>query len=484
MIRLSCLCLAFAISLPAAEPKTLRSFGAIGDGETDDRAAIQKALTESQGNPLDGEGASYAVRGNIEVSGPVDLCNATIRQVQEPADVRRFFPSVSNPEPPLVDPPEALRGMIGGLPWLDAAGVATYAEDPTLSVADIDAIRPSIVLRTLFIRGTEDKPVSVRLEKIRILRGDHPETGGRNDGAGLMIASGSPVLLRDVEVTGHGKGAGVQLVGCREARLERLNIHDMHWSLYPGDIMPTAASLKADWGWNNNPIYEFRGNRFARVRIQEQLSGLYLTMCDGVELIESTVERLGVEIDGVFHPWQADGITVGRSRNVTMRDCRISDVWEGIDFTGALCENFHQENITIADTFSYGFKYAHPKKNGLVVNCVSIRAGMTGFIIGSECDGVVFRNCQSLETGASGHWTKDEPRPNVSGFRLEGGPEGKLPRGVVLEDCVSINEDFPGAMAYGFTCPDAAIVPNLGNQIIRPVAKGFRREATEGFVVE
>ncbi len=100
MIRPFPLCLALAVSLPAAEPKTLRSFGAIGDDVTDDRVAIQQALTDSLGTPLDGEGATYAVRGNIEVIGPVDLRNATIRQIRSPPTFADFFPRYRTPSLP------------------------------------------------------------------------------------------------------------------------------------------------------------------------------------------------------------------------------------------------------------------------------------------------------------------------------------------------------------------------------------------------
>lgn len=468
-------------SLVGAEPRTLRSYGASGNGQTDDRAAIQRALTESQGAPVDGEGLTYAVRGNIEVTTGVDLRSATLRQVQEPVDVRRFFPSVRGSQTPKVEPAEALRGMKGNLPWLDAKGVATYEEDPILSAAEIAAVKPSIVLRTLMIHGAEGKPVAVKLSKVRVLRGDFPETGGRSDGAGLQISYAEPVELQDIEVTGHGKGAGIHLSYARRVRLERVNIHDIHWALYPGDTMPSAASLKADWGWNNNPIYEFRGNRFARVRIQEQLTGVFVTLCEDVEIADSTIARLGTMIEGKLLPWQADGMTIGRSKNVSIRRCQISDVWEGIDFTGALCEGIHEEQITISDTFSYGFKFAHPKRNGTIVDCTSIRAGMTGFIIGAESENLKFTNCRAIDTGSSGYWTQGEPRPNIAGFRLEGGADSPLPLDITLEDCRAENENFAGAMAYGFVCEATAAKPEHRVQLVRPVASGFKTAPVKGF---
>lgn len=478
-----CLATLFATSLFAAETKTLRSFGAVGDGETDDRAAIERAIAQSDGAPLDGEGATYAVRGNIEVRVPIDLRAATFRQTLGAVEVSRFFPSVKGAQPPQVQPPEELRGVKQGLPWLGAKGVATYAEDPVLTGADLTAVRASIALRTLLIRGAEGKLIAVKLEKVRILRGHHPETGGRTDGAGIMVEYASPVKLSDVEITGDGKGMGLQIKSCRQVRLERLNIHDMRWALYPGDIMPTAASLKADWGWNNNPIYEFRAglNRFVRVRVQEQLVGLFIVMCEDVEVVDSTIARLGTEIAGRFFPWQADGMTINSNKNLTIRRCQISDVWEGIDFTGQGGEDFVEEDVTTTDTFSYGFKFAHGKKNGRVTRCTSIRAGMTGFLIGSECDNVTFTDCHSLETGAAGYWTTGEVKPSVSGFRIEGVAGSPLPRRVRLENCTAINKEFAGAMAYGFLCEANAAQPEKENVLINPKAEGYQLGPVKGF---
>ena len=250
--------LVFVLSARAAEEPaalTLRSFGAVGDGKTDDRAAIQTALTEANGALVDGEGATYAVHGNIEVDTSVDFRNATLVQTVGSVDMSPYIPSAKGNSQIVADPPECFLGMLQGLPHLTAFGMGTYEEDPVLDDEDLEKVMPSIALRTLLIAGSPERNISVRLEKIKIMRGNNPDTGGRNDGAGLLVKYASPVDLTDIEVTGDGKGRGIGIGNCSDVNLVRLNIHDMKWALYRGDAKMPLSVVKDDFGWNNFPIY-------------------------------------------------------------------------------------------------------------------------------------------------------------------------------------------------------------------------------------
>jgi hypothetical protein len=215
-----------AMATAFGDTPTLRSLGAVGDGKTDDRAAIQSALAKAAGTPLDGEGATFAVHGSIEVASDVNLRNATLVQTMVPVDISQFIPSIQGKGSVNVEPPEALRSMIGELPLLHASGIASYAEDPILDAEQLEAVLPSIRLRTLAITGTKEKPVSVHLEKVKILLGNHPQNGG-GDAGGILLDYASPVHITDVEVTGDCKGSGIGLTNCSNMRLERLSIHDM-----------------------------------------------------------------------------------------------------------------------------------------------------------------------------------------------------------------------------------------------------------------
>lgn len=474
------------LPLMAAKSVTLRSLGAKGDGQTDDRAVLEKALNESGGKPLDGEGLTYCVDGSLKIRSPLDLKNATFKQVADGFDTTRFIRSAKNTQPPKVEPAEALRQMVRGLPLLRHDGVATYAEDPEVTGADRDALRRMLNVRTLFIHGSEGKPVSVRLESVKVLRGFRADAGMHSNSAGLYVVHAAPLTLKEVEITGDGKGSGLLIDSCSNVSLDTVNIHDIHWAPYLGDIHFTAAELAADFGWNNSPIYDFheRTGRFVRVRVQEQLTGLTLTRSENVKIMRLRIERIGTRIEGKFVPWQADGVTVSGVKNLTMRHCQISQVWEGIDFTGRGVDGFLQEDIHISDTFAYGFKYAHPQRNGRVLNCSSTRAGFKSFIIGSECENIEFIQCSALETGVNSQWRKpDRERNGISGFELDF-DEAHSPKNILLRNCRAENVEAPNMMDVGFLTSDRARDPAHGIRLIQPVVKGARHRAVGGFRAE
>lgn len=464
---------------------TLRSFGAKGDGMTDDRAALERALKESAGQPLDGEGLVYAVNGNVTVKGPVDLRRLTLRQIAPSFDTSPYICSTLVKSAPQVQPAEALTRMVQGLPLLRHDGIATYAEDPTVPEAEREPLRRMLNLRTLFIAGQDDKPVSVTLEDVKIDRGQHAEVGMHSNAAGLYLVNISPLKLKRVEVFGDGKGAGILVNRCRQVRLDEVFIHDLRWAPYRGDVDFSATLLGgADFGWNNSPIYDYddRHARFIRVRVQEQLVGLVLTLSEDVEIQNTRVARIGALIEGQFLPWQADGLTVSAVKNFTMRDSVVSQAWEGIDFTGRGVDGFLQENIRISDCFSYSFKYAHPQRNGKVIRCVSERADYKAFIIGSECENIEFIDCAALETGSVGRWRRPgRPRNGIAAFEVDFDAE-HTPHAITLRDCRAENVQFP-TLEYGFLSSDRARDPAHRIQLIRPRTTGASLRAIDGFSV-
>lgn len=478
------LTLLLACSWSASAAVTLRSLGAKGDGSTDDRAAIEAALKQSAGQPVDGEGLTYSVNGSIRVTNDVDLRNANFRQTMVPVDTSLFIRShTTTTEPTSLNPPGSLRKMSNGHPVFTAQAVAKYDEDPKLEEKDYRAVIDMVTVCTLSVRGEEKKPVSVKLEKVKIQRGSHPESGMHSNSAGLHLTNASPVTLTDVEISGDGKGSGLYLYRCDKVRMDRLDIHDILWAPYKGDIEWTAAELgHVDFGWNNSPIYDFsnRDRQFVRVRVQEQVVGMSIFSCNDVELTNSRIHRVGTMIEGRFHAWQADGITANDVKNITIRDCSISEVWEGIDFTGRGVDGFLQENVHISDTFSYGFKYAHPNKNGRVIRCVSVKAGLRGYTISSQSDNITFTECVARETGSNKFWWRDGKPLSICGFSLET-QENELPRNVTLKDCSAINTEFPGYMRHGFSTAARATAPELQNRLINPTVAGALESPINNF---
>lgn len=469
---------------------TLRSVGAAGDGRTDDRAVIEAALVKANGAPVDGEGATYRVHGNIELKCDLNLRNATFVQTMEPVDITKFIPSAQGKGKLNVEPESALRAMVGKLPLMLASGLAWYSDDPELSAADQQAVLPSVYVRTIAATGTKDKPVSVHLEKVKVLRGNHPETGSYEAG-GIILDFASPVVLTDVEVTGDGKGWGINITNSANIKLTRLNIHDMIWAPYPGDNIFTTTSLKSikeDFGWNNFPIYQYRAarKRFVRVRIQEQLAGLQIRDCRDVEFLDSKVAKLQTKIGDRLYSLQADGVTVANVANIHVKNCHFSEVWEGIDFTANSGSDFLYEDCTATDTFTFGFKLAHPKQNGKMVNCTSYRAGNAGFVLEPEMENIEYVGCNAFETGANGFWTKDDGSRlmTIGGFRQFTSQVLTNPMHVHFTKCTAINEASPGAMDYGIVCEGGINPAERDITATNCSAKGAKVKDIQGVVIK
>ena len=453
----------------AAKVLTLRSRGAVGDGHTDDRAAIEKALNEAAGATVDGEGLTYAVHGNVEVRGDTHFIRATLVQTMDPPDTAGFLASARGSGTIKVEPPDALRSMVRGLPYMGANGVGTYAEDKIPTPEELARLLPGIALRTLSIRGTPDQQAEVTLEHISINRGRHPQSGGRNDASGLQIQHASPVRVSDTSITGDGKGTGMAIRDCSAVRLNRIRIHDMNWAPYTGDTVLetlTPDQVKDDFGWNNFPIYEYREGmkRFVRVRIQEQLVGLWISQSKDVEVQDSTVEALQIKIGNTLYPLQADGMTLNRVSGIVVRGSRFAKTWEGIDFTGGGGDNFTFEDCVVEDILAWGFKVAHPKQKGRMIRCRAVRAGLGGFTLGAKSDDMSLVDCVAEETGAPGYWTNSTGKQLmvVAGMRIDREDNLPTPRNITIERCEAINKDHPGAMDYGILCE----VPLEGRNIV------------------
>jgi hypothetical protein len=305
-----------------------------------------------------------------------------------------------------------------------------------------------------------------------------------SNAAGLYLVGCGPLALTNVEVTGLGKGAGIFVNDCKDVRFKGVNVHDIIWAPYKGDVDFPTTVLRDEFGWNNSPIYDFqpRTSRFVRVRVQEQLSGIMLAGAQNMEIADTRVHRIGTMVEGQFLPWQADGMTVSGVKNFTMRDSTVSETWEGIDFTGRGVDGFLQQNITIRDSFSYGFKYAHPQRNGRVVDCVSERSAFKGFIVGAECENIEFIHCAARDTGARRYWHRGA-RPSIDGFSLQFEP-AHAPRNITFRDCTATDSASPPNMNFGFQASDQARKPELGIHLINPQVKGAALREIDGFLAE
>ena len=173
-------------------------------------------------------------------------------------------------------------------------------------------------------------------------------------------------------------------------------------------------------------------------------------------------------------------------KHLTVRRCHFANVWEGIDFTANVGEDFFYEDNTTSDTFTFGFKLAHPKQNGKMVNCTSYGAGNTGFVMEPEMENIEFIHCHAVETGANGYWTKEDGSRlmTTAGFKLDTRNRAVTPLRVTFDKCTAINTNHPSTMDFGFICDDGIDPAKRQIIAIDCAVQGARVKGIQGIVTK
>lgn len=153
----------------AARPAGLTSFGARGDGRTDDTAAVLRALRS--GRPVDGAGRTYAVSGSLR-------------------------------------PGPGFRGLSGCV---------------------LRQLDPSGRERTLFVEGAG----GFRLSGVRVLRASRGDDGFTQrdmmENAGIWLQDCSDFDLGGVQVSGGGVGTGLVINQCRAFTAADLQVSQIRY---------------------------------------------------------------------------------------------------------------------------------------------------------------------------------------------------------------------------------------------------------------
>jgi hypothetical protein len=357
--------------------KTLGSFGALGDGQSDDTAAIQNAFTAATNYCLDGENKTYLVRGMLRANHSLCLSNAVLVQMMTPVDTTPYIRS----------------HLTHSLPLLNPFEYRSYSEDPVLSDAQAAELHLRMALRTIFVRG-DGLTSHVVLQNVKVKKGRYLELGNGNEAAAVYITSVPYVDLTALEISGKGQGVGLLVTqASKRVHIDGLNIHDIHWKLPKGSPDYSMAEMRDRWQWNNVPIYTYKEDlkKFVVVRSQERSSALVVSQCSNDEIANTRVSEMLYIVEGVGIPWQADGISVGRSDKVSIHDLTVNQSWEGIDLTGEEgVSNFQLDRIRIQNSFNYGLKVVHASSNGWVRNVVVRNSGQYGVVVAGPVRDVVF----------------------------------------------------------------------------------------------
>lgn len=456
-----------------AETRTLRGFGAAADGRTDDTAALARALEQSDRFCLDGEGRTYRVYGTLRVGKDLCLRNATLVQALVPFDTAPYIASAC----PATEDPEAVINC----------------GDPEIPARHLPALLNSLNVRTLLIRPDQKGDrIRVNLEDLKVDRGVHSSGGSRSDSAGIWLDGAKRVDFRNVEITGHGKGYGLLLSQSRNVTLTNLWVHDLVWSPYPGDARLSQRRIAAI-GWNSVPIREFREagrggaatSKFYGVRVQEQVTCAFLSEVQHVRIENARVERCMARFDTGDLPWQADGLTIGRSSSdVVVNGALIDSAWEGMDVVagGEGIDGLQINNLQVSNAFSFGLKLGYDLRNTRVSGLRVTNAGLAGLLIygpvtGLQVADTAISNVGLVRMGA--RTIEPWPSGNRSGIRLDEGSGASAarltPRNVLIERASVSTTDGQAQYEFGLL-----IHPGSDVQVSGFHARGFSHAEVRG----
>lgn len=454
-----------------AETRSLEDFGAVGDGRTDDTAALVRALANSDAHCLDGQRRTYRVTGTLRVAKSLCLRDATLVQAAAPVDTAPY--------------------IVGKCAIIPNPSAVVDCRDPAIPRTQRERLWKSLTVRTLLIRSGDDRPIRVNLSRVKVDRGPYAEGGSRTDSAGIWLDGADRVDFRDVEITGHGKGYGLLITNASNVTLTNLWIHDLLWAPYRGDA-PLSYERVARVGWNAVPIHEFREEgrgpspaaKFYGVRIQEQLTCAYLANVSRVRIEGARIERCMARFDNGNLPWQADGLAIGQSSaDVVINGARIDSTWEGVDIGagGNGINGLRINDLSISNSFGFGLKMGYRLRNVQASRIEIDGAGIAGIVLyGPVRDARIsrasIRNVGTVRGGrtAFNPW----PRGNRSGIRFDEGASGNgaavaTPDNVILEDVVV--SGHPNSYEFG--------VLNTGGrriQLVRLRAEGFGEARDRG----
>jgi hypothetical protein len=455
---------------PAAT-RTLKDFGAIGDGRADDTAALARALANSEAYCLDGQGRTYRVNGTLRAGQSLCLRNARLVQSAAPVDTAPYIT-------------RSCAAIRSAAPVVDCG-------DPAVPLREVTALWKSLSLRTLLIRPGGSRPIEVLLDRVKIDRGHYAEGGSRTDSAGIWLDGADRVDFRDVEITGAGKGYGLLITNASNVTLTNLWVHDLTWAPYRGNA-PLSEARVAAAGWNSIPIHEFREQgrggataaKFYGVRIQEQLTCASLANVTHVRIENPRIERCMARFDTGDLPWQADGLDIGRSSSdVVVNNAKIDSTWEGMDVVagGDGIDGLVINNLAASNSFSFGLKLGYELHNARVSGIKIAGAGLSGVVVYGPVRAVRISNATIRDVGVvrehSGSFSP-WPRGNRAGIRIDEGSTANgaataTPEDVVIEDASVSGR--PNDYEFG--------ILNTGGRRIRVVrfnAEGFGSARTHG----
>jgi len=277
----------------------VEQFGAIGNGTTNDNTAITAAMTAASlaGVILAGvPGKIYAVSGEVTVPGKLFLEDLHLKQLT-----------------------------------------------PTSSTS----------LRTLLSSGYSGH----RWKRVTVDINGNGTYGSIEDYRGISIASGSDMILEDIEVFGNNIASALVLNACEDVQLVRPYVHDIAYVLGsdPGD---------------------------------DRINGIRVIAGKNVSIIDAVARDLTGDFGTGSKRRYTRGITVsGGTQGLNIRGGRVENIDQGIDITGSDgAVDFLIEGVLIKKPNSWGIKIANSPKRGKVIGNHVVEAGYGAYVVSGLAD--------------------------------------------------------------------------------------------------
>ncbi|MBA3577307.1 MAG: hypothetical protein H0W39_06835 [Sphingomonas sp.] len=382
-------------------------FGAVGDGTTNDRAAVLAAMAAAfdNGLPLDGSDALYGVSDDI---------------------------------------------------------VATGKTRPYVRQLRLKNIAPSNDSQVLYFLNCEQ----VRIDSVYIHTGDAVDVGDRESRSGLRIEGGSGHRIRNVEATGQGKGMYVFLWRCSDWVAENIWVHDGLFSdssrhsgdsriLVEDDVVEgIRINDCSNWTLENPVVHDLLGN------------ATYYTASGFVpgDYSASEVKPFpNMRTRGISGGGNDGGSII--NPRITNVDQGIDFSGSGGQWGNKVLNIFGGHTLNCA---SVGLKYGGQPQDVKVVGHTAENCGMFGFLIGGstglyKAHNCALYDCTALNPGYNDiHTDAGDVGPNYiqnahTGFLVFAPVDAGI-EGVTLDGCRAIDRqgfNFAGDDMYDPANPGA-----------------------------
>ncbi|UTW44667.1 hypothetical protein KFE80_09705 [bacterium SCSIO 12696] len=371
---------------PACE-RTLQSYGAVGDGVTDDTFALNAAFSDVC--DLDGEWLTYVTTSELRIENDIHVKNFELR-LSELACTTECYPSLS-------------------------------------------AVGTDILTK---YGGT------VSLKNVTVNRGANLANGRSPDSTAAILISGvTSGLLEDVSVTGDGIGSGIRVVDSDNVELNGGLIHDMKFSSEtPLDASGEHERLQGILVQRSTNV-RILGTKIERLHSTDdggvtylpfQTDGITVSGTDGLFILSVAVESVGEGIDLTGNLTIPGGSGLVGNRNFEIAHSSVFDAhsW-GFKFANTARHGLVRDSTAVRSGYA-GFVFSGPSNSNT---------------IGAEAtQNIIADNCLAKDTGYNSSW----PAAYGFLVLKNDNFFSSYPKKIVIRNSVAKDDQAIPTMNYGF----------------------------------